>query len=166
MSKPLQRFLAVAVVVACCAPFSLRAFDTDGPIATPASKAAASILAAMNRERAARGLAPLRLNERLCAAARDRIADMFTKRYFAHLSPDGIDPFSWVIRHGYQYLFAGENLATGYSGTSVVDGWMHSPGHRRNILGADYTEVGIAIADGSPTRGYGGPTVVALYGSR
>jgi uncharacterized protein YkwD len=120
----------------------------------------------MNRERAARGLAPLRLNERLCAAARDRIADMFTKRYFAHNSPDGIDPFSWIMRHGYRYLFAGENLATGYSGTSVVDGWMHSPGHRRNILGADYTEVGIAIADGSPMRGYRGPTVVALYGSR
>ncbi|MBV8520233.1 MAG: hypothetical protein JO197_22775 [Acidobacteria bacterium] len=164
----MQRVLAVAVLVACCVPLSLVAFDTDGPVATPTSAAVAAILAAMNRERAARGLAPLRLNERLCAAARDRIDDMFAKRYFAHQSPDGIDPFSWVIQHGYRYLFAGENLATGYSGTSVVDGWMHSPGHRRNVLGADYTEVGIAVADGSPLRtsGYRGPTVVALYGSR
>jgi uncharacterized protein YkwD len=48
----------------------------------------------------------------------------------------------------------------------VVDGWMHSDGHRANILGRDYDEVGIAVADGSPRRSFRGPTVVALYGKR
>ena len=43
---------------------------------------------------------------------------------------------------------------------------MHSPGHRANILGRAYAEVGVAIASGSPVGNYSGPTVVALYGGR
>jgi uncharacterized protein YkwD len=43
---------------------------------------------------------------------------------------------------------------------------MHSPGHRANILGRDFNEVGVAIAPGSPVHAEGGPTVVALYGGR
>jgi uncharacterized protein YkwD len=68
---------------------------------------------------------------------------------------------------GYRYRMAGENLAVGYrSSSAVVDGWMGSPGHRANILKSGFEEIGLAVANGSPTRGYGGPTVVALYGSR
>lgn len=124
------------------------------------------IVDAMNRERASRGLGPLRLNSKLSLAANDRIEDMFAKRYFAHTSPDGIDPFEWVLHRGYRYRLIGENLAVGYRGTAVVDGWMRSPGHRENILQRGFDEVGIAIADGSPRRGYKGPTVVAIYGRR
>lgn len=136
----------------------------SGGVARPSS--ATSILAAMNRERAAYGLGPLRLNETLSLAATDRIDDMFAKRYFAHVSPDGIQPFTWARKRGYRYSLIGENLAVGYSGTSVVDGWMRSPGHRENILQRSFDEVGLAIADGAPQRGYRGPTVVALYGAR
>ncbi|HVE70130.1 MAG TPA: CAP domain-containing protein [Thermoanaerobaculia bacterium] len=124
------------------------------------------LVEAMNRERAAHGLGPLRLNAALSDAARDRIADMFEKRYFAHVSPDGIDPFVWAARRGYRYRLIGENLAVGYAGTRVVDGWMRSPGHRENILGRGFDEVGIAVAPGAPQRGYKGPTVVAMYGRR
>ncbi|HWW62290.1 MAG TPA: CAP domain-containing protein, partial [Thermoanaerobaculia bacterium] len=76
-------------------------------------------------------------------------------------------PFTWVDRRGYDYRVIGENLAVGYrtSGT-IVDGWMHSPGHRANILGSSFDEVGIAFADGSPVRGYRAPLVVVLYGAR
>ncbi|MFP5247588.1 MAG: CAP domain-containing protein [Thermoanaerobaculia bacterium] len=130
------------------------------------STGVASIVEAMNRERAAYGLRPLRLNEKLSMAAGDRIEDMFAKNYFAHVSPDGIEPFVWARKRGYRYSIIGENLAVGYRGTAVVDGWMRSPGHRENILQRQFDEVGLAIADGSPRRGYRGPTVVALYGSR
>lgn len=125
-----------------------------------------TILAAMNRERAAYGLGPLRLNEQLSLAAGDRIGDMFAKRYFAHVAPDGLQPFTWARQRGYRYRMIGENLAVGFRGTTVVDGWMNSPGHRENILQRGFDEVGIAIADGAPQRGYRGPTVVAMYGSR
>jgi uncharacterized protein YkwD len=132
----------------------------------PAPSDAGAVVAAMNRERAARGLSPLRLNEQLSLAAGDRIGDMFAKRYFAHVSPDGIQPFTWARQRGYRYRTIGENLAVGFRGTTVVDGWMRSPVHRENVLGRSFDEVGIAIADGSPRNGYRGPTVVALYGSR
>lgn len=124
------------------------------------------ILDAMNRERAARGLRPLRLNGRLSLAAMDRAGDMFRHRYFDHVAPDGTEPFVWMTRRGYRYRAAGENLAVGYRGSGVVSGWMRSPGHRANVLGAEFDEVGLAVVPGSPTRGYRGPTVVALYGSR
>ncbi len=121
----------------------------------------------MNSERAAYGLQPLRLNSRLALAADDRVEDMFAKEYFNHVSPDGLQPWTWVHRRGYNYRLIGENLAVGYpSAAAVVDGWMHSPGHRANILGRGFNEVGVALGAGSPTRGYRGPTVVALYGAR
>ena len=139
----------------------------DLPRATAHDYSAHAVVEAMNRERAAHGLGPLRLDERLSAAAGDRVDDMLAKRYFDHVSPEGIDPFSWVRRRGYRYRIVGENLALGYrSGGSVVDGWMRSPGHRENILQRSFNEVGIAIADRSPARGYRGPLVVAFYASR
>jgi len=127
----------------------------------------AAVVEEMNRQRATFGLPPLRINSRLEAAADDRITDMFDKQYFSHVSPDGIQPWSWVEQHGYDYREFGENLAVGYpSADSVVDGWMHSPGHRANVLNRNFEEVGVAIAPESPTRGFRGPTIVAIYGER
>jgi uncharacterized protein YkwD len=143
-----------------------RTNSAQGRVATSVTNGVESILEAMNRERTARGLVPLRLNSRLSEAAQDRVGDMFSKRYFAHVSPDGINPFHWVRRRGYRYRLIGENLAVGFRGTRVVDGWMHSPGHRANILERGFNEVGIAVANGSPQRGYKGPLVVAMYGRR
>ena len=189
MSRKTQRLLAVALAFALAAPLSafaenrtrsrtsIEQLEADmervfGRRAQrvepqPQPRGVAAILASMNEERARRGLEPLTLNSRLTQAAYDRTNDMFAKRYFDHESPDGIEPFTWVRQRGYRYRTIGENLALGYrSGGAVVDGWMRSPGHRANILQRSFNEVGIAIADGSPVRGYRGPLVVALYGSR
>jgi uncharacterized protein YkwD len=141
--------------------------EVSGRTTARSSSLEDAVIAQMNRERAAHGLGPLRLNAQLALAAQDRIADLFAKHYFDHVSPDGMQPFVWAERRGYDYSTIGENLATGYRGaTAVVDGWMHSPGHRANILGRDFNEVGVAIADGSPVGNYGGPTYVAIYGAR
>lgn len=161
MNSRFQRLAAVALAMALCVPTSTFA-ENRSPLKTNAGM----LVAAMNRERAAYGLRPLRLNTKLSRAANDRIDDMFAKRYFAHVSPDGIDPFEWVLLRGYRYRLIGENLAVGYRGIAVVDGWMRSRGHRENILMRGFDEVGIAIANGSPRRGYKGPTVVAIYGRR
>lgn len=128
---------------------------------------AQAVVAAMNRERAAHGLGPLTLEPRLSLAAQDRVEDMLDKRYFDHVSPDGVNPFTWVRKRGYRYSMVGENLALGYrSSQSVVTGWMNSPGHRENILKSGFDEVGIAFSEASPLRGYRAPLVVALYGRR
>jgi uncharacterized protein YkwD len=151
-------------VLALAVSMPLFAFDTTRPVRGMSAEA---LVAAMNRERAAAGLAPLHLNAKLTAAADDRMHDMFAKHYFDHVSPDGIDPFSWADRRGYAYSEIGENLAVGYrTAGDVVDGWMHSEHHRENVLGRDYDEIGISIADGSPTGKFHAPTVVALYGKR
>ncbi len=126
-----------------------------------------AVVQAMNRERIAYGLPPLRISNRLSEAAHDRIDDMFSKHYFHHVAPDGTPPWKWVSHHGYRYRELGENLAIGYKTPGgIVDGWMNSPGHRANVLGAHFHDVGVAVAPGSPTREFDGPTVVALYGEK
>lgn len=157
-----RKIAGFVIALALAAP--LFAFDTQHHYAGLSAEA---LVAAMNRERAAAGLGPLRLNTTLSAAADDRMQDMFAKHYFQHISPDGIDPFTWAEKRGYDYRKIGENLAVGYRRASdVIDGWMHSDGHRENVLGRDYDEIGIAIADEAPQRPFRGPTVVALYGKR
>jgi uncharacterized protein YkwD len=159
----MKRLIALVVAIALSAP--LVAFDRR--VTAAGSPIEISIISAMNRERAARGLRPLQINLELTEAANDRIDDLFAQHYFAHVSPQGLQPFVWAERRGYDYRAMGENLATGYAmPREVVDGWMHSPGHRANILGRDYDEVGVAVAAGSPVHAGGGPTVVALYGAR
>jgi uncharacterized protein YkwD len=159
----MKRLTALVVSIVLSVP--LLAFDRRVPAV--GSLIEISIISAMNRERAARGLRPLQLNLELTEAANDRIDDLFAQHYFAHVSPQGLQPFVWAERRGYDYRAMGENLATGYAmPQEVVDGWMHSPGHRANILGRDYDEVGVAVAGGSPVHAGGGPTVVALYGAR
>jgi len=158
-SRRLRQSLLVAVLFSL--PLGIAAdepaFESDD---------AEAIIVAMNVERAAEGLEPLHWNRELSEAANDRVRDMFEQGYFAHVAPDGTSPFVWIDRHGYSYHDAGENLAVGYGGQEVVDGWMHSPGHRANILGRNFSDVGIAIAQGSPDRKHRGPLIVALYGGR
>jgi len=159
-----KRLSSIVVVLALAFPLSVSA-ETRFRQRTALTPEA--VVAATNRERAAYGLPPLQLNEKLTLAANDRVRDMFAKHYFEHVSPDGISPFSWVDRRGYRFREVAENLAVGYrTAYSVVDGWMHSAGHRKNILTRAFGDVGIAIADASPDAGYSGPLVVALYGGR
>ena len=107
----------------------------------------ASVVAEMNVRRAVFGLPPLHADARLEEAAGDRISDMEDQGYWAHVSPDGKEPFRWLRPHGYDFHYAGENLASGFDTVEVlVDAWMESKGHRENILHADYTEIGVAVA--------------------
>ena len=149
-----RRLTALAIAIALTAPCAVADMATD-------------LVDQMNRERTAHGLKPLHVNAELSAAALDRIDDMFAKHYFSHVSPDGIQPWQWVDKRGYDYHAMGENLAVGYSSAeSVVDGWMHSPEHRANVLKPAFDEVGVAVVAQSPRQPFRGPTVVALYGER
>ena len=125
-----------------------------------------SIVAAMNVERAKAGVAPLREETRLEAAAEDRMTDMEDQSYWAHESPQGRSPFTWLAAHGYDFRFAGENLAAGFETAELVmQGWMESPGHRENILSAEYRDCGIAIIDGGTRGPSSGKSIVVLFGT-
>jgi uncharacterized protein YkwD len=124
-----------------------------------------SVLSEMNAYRARNGMAPLHFDARLSLAADDRMRDMEDLEYWAHDAPDGRSPFVWLKSRGYDFQYAGENLASGFETTEVlVQGWMESPGHRANILSGDYDDVGIAVIDGSTTRRATGKSVVVLFG--
>ena len=127
---------------------------------------AENVLRLMNEYRAAEGLPPLREDPRLMRAAEDRMRHMEELGYWSHQSPDGMSPFVWLAARDYTYRTAGENLANGFETPQVlVESWMESPGHRANILGSQYEDVGIAIIDGSTTHPAAGKSVVVLFAS-
>ena len=103
-----------------------------------------------NGDRAGRALSQLRVNPILVAAAQAKANDMAAKGYFAHVSPDGKDPWYWFKEAGYSFVHAGENLAVDFSDSADVErAWMNSPAHRDNILDPRFTEIGIATAVGT-----------------
>jgi uncharacterized protein YkwD len=110
------------------------------------------LLDKVNIERSKRGLNPLIADSRLQQAAYNHAADMFTRGYFAHNTPEGINPFERMKKLGINYRNAGENLAHSYNLDSAHNGLMNSPGHRDNILNIHFGKVGIAVL-GSDTKG-------------
>src|SRR3989304_7164924 len=102
-----------------------------------------------NVKRQENGLAPLVENSTLDRAALAKGTDMVNKGYWAHIAPDGVQPWKFFSDFGYDYRYAGENLARDFSDpTSAVDAWMASPSHRENILSSKYKEIGIGVIDG------------------
>ncbi|MFG2617229.1 CAP domain-containing protein [Streptomyces sp. NPDC048507] len=107
----------------------------------------AEVLALVNKERAAVGCPVLTVNAKLTKAAQDHSADMAAHSNMSHTGSDGSDPGARITRAGYEWRTYGENVAYGYaSAAQVMEGWMNSPGHKRNILDCSYKEIGIGLA--------------------
>ena len=88
-----------------------------------------------NKEREQNGLTPLVFNETLSKAALLKANYMFTNNYWAHNAPDGTTPWVFIKQVGYEYTYAGENLARGFATSDdVVKAWMASPTHKENML--------------------------------
>lgn len=112
-----------------------------------AAQLANEVLALVNQERAANGLAAVTLNAQLNQAAQRHSFDMGCKFFLSHTGSDGSDPGARIDATGYYWLTWGENVAAGYStAATVMNGWMNSPGHRANILNGSFTEMGIGYA--------------------
>lgn len=103
-----------------------------------------------NEARGVESLVSLTMNEQLNASAKLKVEDMFRQQYFAHDSPDGTTMNDLITKAGYEYITIGENLALGdfKDDEALVTAWMNSPGHRANILNANYTEIGVAVGYG------------------
>ncbi len=103
-----------------------------------------------NEERESQNLKTLAVSPILNKAAEMKATDMATKGYFAHTSPEGKTPWYWIEKVGYNYQYAGENLAINFSDSKdVTSAWMESPTHRANIVKGNYTEVGTGVAVGN-----------------
>ncbi|MDO8512988.1 MAG: CAP domain-containing protein [bacterium] len=102
------------------------------------------ILKMTNKERASRSLEPLSENRILERAAYAKARDMFDNQYFDHISPQGRTPWYFINEAGYDYAYAGENLAIDFDDiTSIQTAWMNSPSHRENILNSSFKDLGV-----------------------
>lgn len=102
-----------------------------------------------NEERREQNIPALKVNATLTRAAEMKASDMAAKSYFAHTSPEGKTPWYWIKTAGYDYSYAGENLAINFTDSKdVTDAWMNSPTHKANIIKGKYTELGTGVATG------------------
>jgi hypothetical protein len=123
------------------------------------------LLILTNQQRQNNGLGALTDNSQLDQAAANKAADMFSKDYWAHNAPDGTTPWTFIKGAGYNYIYAGENLARGFNSASdVITAWMNSPEHRQNVLSPNYQNVGFAVATGN-LSGEDTVLVVEMLGS-
>jgi len=107
------------------------------------------VLEQINAQRSESGLVPLVTNGKLEQAAIEKGKDMMEHGYWAHISPEGKDPWQFIQAQKYTYTSAGENLAKDFAETeAMIRAWMNSPTHRANILDTRFTETGIAVVDG------------------
>lgn len=119
-----------------------------------------------NEERVKNNLPPLNADKELSEAAREKAKDMFSKNYWAHNGPDGKTPWTFILDSGYQYIYAGENLARDFNKTEdVIRAWMKSPGHKANILSVNYQDIGFAVVSGK-LNGQETTLVIQLFGAR
>ena len=119
---------------------------------TPATGAdlamAAEVLRLVNVERKKAGCSAVHGNSALERAARGHSQDMAKNNYFSHTSLDGRSPWDRIRAQGYAYG-SGENIAAGQrTAAAVMDAWMHSSGHRANILKCSNKALGVGIGHG------------------
>ena len=186
MSRPavaVRRCLAAALLAAAVSPAAASAADATAAAACPGAdqvptrstlkQARAATLCLINRERTSRGMAVVHSQTRLRKAATRHSRAMVSKHFFDHSSPTGSTAATRVRAAGYLRGVAtfqlGENIGAG-SGVlatpaAMVDAWMHSPGHRYNVLHRSFRDIGIGIVLGTPMGG-GGATYTTDFGVR
>ncbi|MFD9634376.1 sigma-70 family RNA polymerase sigma factor [Streptomyces violascens] len=124
--------------------------------------AAQDVLALVNSERAKAGCSALTSNPKLYDAALKHSENMAAQNFFDHTDPSGAGPGERITAAGYKWSTYGENIARGQAdAAAVMDSWMHSPGHRANILNCAFKEIGIGVHYGS-----GGPWWTQDFGTQ
>jgi len=155
----------ILVLAAMGGPERLRAFaEGDGgcpvgdriPTPDAVEPARAATLCLLNRERSAHGLPALVMDVRLTQASQLHSDDMGKRHFYAHKSPDGVEPSARVYAQGLppHGTTVAENIhwGTGWLATpkEIMRDWMSSPGHRRNILSSELSRVGVGIGFDAP----------------
>lgn len=124
-----------------------------------------TLISLTNQQRVSAGLNALAENSQLNSAASMKANDMLQDGYFAHTSPDGKGLAYWISAAGYNYRYAGENLAIDFLDSSeIFNAWMASSSHRANIFNSNFRDIGMAVVSGNFN---GNPTtvVVQMFGS-
>ncbi|SRR5579871_1671210 len=111
------------------------------------------IFALTNQERARYRLPPLRNDQALDSIARGHSEDMLRRGFFSHTNPDRESPGDRMARlhriligEGAENIWSGSGYNANAVAEQIVGDWMNSPGHRANILNAEYTHLGVGAA--------------------
>jgi uncharacterized protein YkwD len=117
---------------------------TAAPAPAPAGDGE-QVVAIVNAKRAEAGCAALKIDGRITTAAQKHSSDMAARDYFSHDTPEGVDFAERMKAAGYPSP-GGENIAAGQrSPAQVMESWMNSPGHRRNILDCSFATIGVGL---------------------
>ncbi|WNS44569.1 CAP domain-containing protein [Paenibacillus sp. MMS20-IR301] len=151
-AKPVVTPAATAKPAATPAPAATaKPAATAAPTAAPAvadsnTSFTQQVVTLVNKERAAAGLAPVAALDSLNKVAAAKASDMRTNNYFSHTSPTYGSPFDMMSAFGITYKAAGENIAMGQrTPQEVMTAWMNSPGHKANILSANFNYIGVGF---------------------
>lgn len=112
------------------------------------SASEARMLELINQERVKAGAPALSLRAEIVPVARAHSRDMFERKYFSHINPEGKDAGDRLDDAGVDYMIAGENLAYAPDVDTAHEGLMNSEGHRKNILEPEFRRIGIGVIDG------------------
>lgn len=163
--------LLIFSVISGGKPSSSHKTDKAPVLAYATSISSQGLLNYTNQRRAAANVGNLVINTKLNQAAQAKANDMATRNYWAHNTPDGTPPWTFITNAGYSYDKAGENLACGFDESSdVITGWYNSPSHRDNLLHPDYKDVGFGIINADSYNCGDIPAtqqtiIVAMYGT-
>ena len=149
-------FLVGFGIALLLSPMTLQTARADTAGGSPFAELEAQLLDAVNAVRARHHLIPLRRIPELDRVARDHSLDMARRNYLSHDSPEGANPVDRITRGNLDgFTLAAENLGKTNRGSpnrEIVQGWLASPDHRRNLLSPPFNATGIGIAraaDGS-----------------
>ena len=155
---PLMRRMVVLVMVGgaiCATPAAAAPVQASPTANEPAIlPVLVTLIQLHNQHRGKAGLPPLTMHARLMQAAQIQAQYMAEHAKTTHEGPDGTTPAQRVKQQGYDYVKLAENVAGGpETPAAVLQGWLHSPPHRQNILGP-FSDIGVARATGADGRPY------------
>lgn len=116
------------------------------------------IIELTNQKRIESGISALFISTQLTSAAQDKAVDLVKRNYWSHQTPEGEPFWSFADEQNYDWIYLGENLAADFeTSEKIVDAWLSSPSHRKNLLNENYQDIGIGIYEN---------IAVALYGTK
>ena len=122
-----------------------------------AGEAEDQVLAAVNKARSGAGCSALTVNAKLVAAAKGHAKSMAEQNFFGHASKNGGKFSNRIKAQGYKFSKVAENIGAGQStAAGIMESWLGSAGHRKNIVDCDLSDTGIAVvyqADDKPLKG-------------
>ena len=142
-SKVLVHFLRTRWIVAGLVTLTIA--GTAWPQESESVAAEQQLFRMINHDRTEAGLPELEWNEWLGQAARKHAMEMASRGQLSHQFPGEPDMRDRIAATSLRFDASAENVALGPTTAEINDGWMHSPGHRANILGPKYNAIGVAV---------------------